>query len=294
MTASTSFREIARYILLHLRRSQAARPEPTLGQPDTPPAPIVSLTTIPSRIGRLRPALNSLLDQSLRPARIYLAVPTHSRREGRAYAIPEWLRRYPLVTILAAEKDWGPATKLIPALRCHEADPDRAILAVDDDNVYPRRFIETFARYARELPDAALSLRGWPIPESRRWKDSREFLGTQITSPVETDVITGCGGILVRPRFFAPAFFDSSTAPPQAFFVDDLWISGHLARKGIRKYVIPYAEGHIYLPSLATLFGPALDKTANRTGLNNDALIDHFRRDWRSLACADKGKEGTG
>lgn len=283
MAASTSIREIARYALLHLRRSPAAAGSPL--------APIVSLTTIPSRIGRLRPALNSLQDQTLRPARIYLALPAYSRREERPYAVPEWLRRHPLVTILASPKDWGPATKLIPALRRHENDPDRAILAVDDDNVYPRRFIETFARYARELPDAALSLRGWPMPESLRWQESREFTGAQITAPVETDVITGCGGVLVRPRFFDPAFFDYAPAPPQAFFVDDIWISGHLARKGIRKYVIPLAEGHVYLPSLAVLFGPALDRTANKTGLNNDTVIDYFRADWR---LPSRGTDGEG
>src|SRR5512145_1408335 len=98
MAVSTPLREIARYVLLHLRR-------PPVVAPSGQGAPVVSLTTIPSRIGRLRPALNSLLDQTLRPARIYVALPARSRREARPYTVPPWLGRYPLVTILGSERD---------------------------------------------------------------------------------------------------------------------------------------------------------------------------------------------
>jgi hypothetical protein len=279
MLAAKWIPEITRYILLHLRRFPAA--VHLAGGSDPCPSVVVSLTTIPSRIGRILPTINSLLSQTVRPRRIFLAVPDYSLRERRAYEIPEALRSHQLVTILPSERDWGPITKLIPALRHGESAPDDPILAVDDDNIYPKRFIETFVHYARELPDAALSLRGWPIPPTFRWKDSREFKGTGIAAPVQTDVITGCGGILVRPRFFGPDFFACHEAPPQAFFNDDIWISGHLARRNVPKYVIPFAGACIYLPSRASLFGPALDKNENRTGINNDVLIEYFRSDWR-------------
>ena len=242
---------------------------------------VVSLTTVPSRIARILPALNSLLDQTVIPDRIFVALPSHSTRERTGYVVPDELHANPRVTVLPSCRDWGPATKVIPALLRMADTPDAAILAVDDDNVYPRTFVETFRRFATLLPDAALSLRGYAVPTSRRWRDCREFPGTKITAPARTDIVQGCGGILVRPRFFDADFLDYAAAPSEAFFVDDIWISGHLARRGIARYVVPFSGAFIYLPSLATFSGSALDWGVNRSGRNNDVLMDHFSADWR-------------
>jgi hypothetical protein len=273
-------REWIRYVRLHGRTRLLPGVTPPAAENKEASGIIVSMTTIPGRINKIFPAINSLMDQALKPDRIYLSVPSHSRRENRTYIVPEGLLNHPLVKVVPADRDWGPATKLIPVLMNKETTPDGMILAVDDDNIYPHAFLSTFRHYARILPHAALSLRGWHIPASRRWKDSREFTGVQISTPVKTNVVTGCGGILVRPCFFDEAFFDYDKAPPQAFFVDDIWISGHLARRNIPKYVLPFSGSFIYIPTLATLSGLALDRTENRTGENNDTMIDYFKAFW--------------
>jgi hypothetical protein len=277
-------RECCRFVNLHRRFSLlGAGVQPA--DPGAGPAGIVvTLSTLPSRIGKILPALNSLLDQTVMPDRIFISLPPFSRREQKAYDVPEGLRNHPVVTLLPAERDWGPATKLIPVLRHFEKSPETAILAVDDDNVYPRTFLATFLRYATAIPDAAFSLRGCSIPVSRRWKDCREFKGSQLTSPAPTDIIEGCGGILVRPRFFDADFFDYAKAPPEAFFVDDIWISGHLARRSIPKYVLPFSGAFVYLPSLTTFSGTALDRGENRSGKNNDVMIDYFGAYWGSAS----------
>ncbi len=272
--------ELYRYASLHVRSLShyAAR---YLRKPASAKADIiVTLTTIPSRIEKIYPALKSIMDQTMAPRRIYLAIPPFSVREQKEYKIPEALVNCPAIQIIDAQKDWGPASKLIPALIHSETKPDDIILAVDDDNIYPAEFLETFWQYSQKLPDAALSLRGWPMPRSLRWKDSREFKGTEISQPVLTDVITGCGGIMVKPKFFDAGFFAYDGAPKQAFFVDDIWICGNLARRNIPKYVIPFRGRYVYLPSLTALAGPALDHDENKTGGNNDAVIDYFRSYW--------------
>ena len=274
--------ELFRFLRLHLHRglrAPAARRPSKAGGPGTSGL-VVTLTTLPGRIEKILPALNSLLDQTVPPDRIFLALPAFSRREQKAYAVPEGLGNHPTVTLLPVDRDWGPATKVIPVLRHYESAPDTMILAVDDDNVYPKTFLSTFLRYATAVPGAAFSLRGCSIPPSRRWRDCREFKGSEITSPALTDVIEGCGGILVRPRFFDADFFDYAKAPAEAFFVDDIWISGHLARRGIPKYVLPFSGAFVYLPSLTTFSGPALDREENRSGKNNNVMIDHFRAYW--------------
>jgi hypothetical protein len=230
---------------------------------------------------KIYPALKSIMDQTMPPRRIYLAVPPFSIREQKAYSIPEALYNCPAVQIIEAEKDWGPATKLIPALTHPEIRPDDSILVIDDDQICPARFLETFRQYAQKLPDTALSLRGWTMPRSLRWKDCRHFKGTSISRPTSAEVINGCGGILVKPKFFTDDFFDYDTAPRQAFFVDDIWISGNLAKRGIPRYVVPFNGYYAYLPSLSTLFSSALNMGENRGGGNDEAVIRHFRPYWK-------------
>ena len=56
---------------------------------------IVSLSTLPDRIGRLQPTLESLLTQSRLPDEIVLAIPKFSIRQRREYELPEYLSRVP-------------------------------------------------------------------------------------------------------------------------------------------------------------------------------------------------------
>ncbi len=273
--------ELYRYAALHVR-SLEDYTKRYLDKPQKAKADItISLSTIPSRIEKIYPALKSLMDQTMPPRRIYLAIPPFSIREKKAYSIPETLRNCPAIQIIDAKKDWGPATKLIPALRHPSTKPDDIILTADDDNIYPAEFVETFWQYSQKLPDAALSLRGAPMSRTVRWNDCRAFKGTAISQPAAVEIITGCGGIMVKPKFFAAEFFDYDQAPMQAFFVDDIWVSGNLARNGISRYVIPFRGSYVYLTSLTTLSGPALDKCENRGGGNDDAVMDYFRPYWK-------------
>src|SRR6478752_2815369 len=101
---------------------------------------IVSLSTVPDRINNLRPTIRSLLNQTRPPDEIVLAIPEFSIREKRPYVVPKYLLRLPRVRILHCVKDWGPATKFIPAVR-EELAAGRyssLIMVVDDDRIYPR------------------------------------------------------------------------------------------------------------------------------------------------------------
>ena len=51
---------------------------------------IASLTTIPSRIDRIRPVLDSLRNQTVPVERIEINVPDVCVRTGETYVIPEW------------------------------------------------------------------------------------------------------------------------------------------------------------------------------------------------------------
>ena len=91
LRATAWLREGVRVITLH-RRSYLAEPkrQPASGVKALPRI-VVTLSTLPGRIDKIFPALNSLLDQTLMPKQIILAIPEYSRREQKAYMIPDAL-----------------------------------------------------------------------------------------------------------------------------------------------------------------------------------------------------------
>lgn len=240
------------------------------------PRIVVSLSTLPSRIGRLVPVLNSLIDQDLPADEIVLALPQVSRREKVRYTIPDFIRESSAVTVLEGERDWGPATKLIPAL-LREQRPDTLIVAVDDDNVYPRNMISSFAAAAKAQPGAALCYRGWVVPPSLDYKQKRVRFATTVSRPMDVDIITGTWGFMVQPDFFDDGVTDYSGYPDAAFFVDDIWFSGHLARRGIPRVLFPAAD-----PPISTLASVvnALGVVENADGAKDNAVLGAFEPYW--------------
>ena len=202
---------------------------------------IVSLSTVPERIGNLGPTIRSLLRQTRPPDEIVLAIPEFSIREQRPYAVPKHVSRWPRMRVLHCQKDWGPATKFIPIVR-EELAAGRGntlIMVVDDDRIYPRDALETYLHYNKQLPDAALCFRGAAMPRDLDWRHAKMIRASELRQPQPAAVITGCGSYLIQPRFFDESLWDYSQAPKGAFYMDDIWISGCLARRNVKRYVVP-------------------------------------------------------
>jgi len=202
---------------------------------------IASLSTLPDRIGNLAPTIRSLLGQTRPPDEIVITVPEFSSRQQKAYVVPKYLAQFPRLRILRCGKDWGPATKFIPVIQEELAAGrgDTLILVVDDDRTYPRDALEIYLCYSVELPNATLCFRGAPMPSDLKWRRPKLARADRLREPKKVAVITGCGSYLVQPRFFDAQLWDYSSAPPGAFYMDDIWISGCLDRRGVKKYVVP-------------------------------------------------------
>ena len=242
---------------------------------------IVSLSTLPGRIGRLRPTLESLLAQTRTPDEIVLAVPTFSIRQGRTYAIPSDLTRMPRLRILHCETDWGPATKFIAVVKDELAAgrDDTLIMVVDDDRIYPRNSVALYLHYNAQLPDAALCFRGGPIPRSLNWRHCKIEYGVNLRTPKPTAVITGCGSYLIQPRFFNASLWDYSAAPEGAFYMDDMWISGCLERHGVQKYIIPASD--MMRTALRQLGTMTLHDVPKGRRHHNNQTIEFFSESWK-------------
>jgi Glycosyl transferase family 2 len=253
------------------------------GRKSDDPRVIVSLSTVPDRIENLRPTIRSLLKQTRPPDEIVLAIPEFSVRERRPYVVPKYILRLPRVRVLHCPEDWGPATKFIGAIQDELAAgrENTLIMVVDDDRLYPRDALETYLYYSEQLPNAALCFRGAAMPSTLDWDDAKMIYGRDLREPCPVAVITGCGSYIVRPRFFDRSLWDYSGAPSVAFYIDDIWISAWLSRRGVKRYVIPASAMMRSVRRQRRTV--SLNKIRGRQKLNNE-IIAFFRDAWDVFA----------
>jgi hypothetical protein len=244
---------------------------------------IASLSTVPDRIDNLRPTIRSLLKQTRPPDEIVLAIPEFSLRERRPYVVPKYISRLPRVRVLRCREDWGPATKFIAAIQDELAQgrENTLIMMVDDDRLYPRDALETYLYYSEQLPNAALCFRGAAMPSSLDWDDAKMIYAKDLRQPRPVAVITGCGSYLIQPRFFDESLWDYSAAPQIAFYIDDIWISAWLSRRGVKRYVVPASAMMRSVSRQRRTV--SLNKIRGRQKLNNETIA-FFRDAWDVFA----------
>jgi len=113
---------------------------------------VVSLTTIPSRLGNLDKVLDALIDgQTVQPDVVYLNVPLVFGRTGEVYDLSKLEYSNPRLKILRCD-DYGPVTKILPALEAEHGNKRTVILYTDDDAIPPPDFIEQYVLQGLEKP----------------------------------------------------------------------------------------------------------------------------------------------
>lgn len=248
----------------------------------TPHRVIISMTTTPFRIQHLHYSLLSLLDQSRRVDQINLCIPYHMKRSGLPYNIPEHLESLENIKIIRCQ-DSGPITKLLPSLSAEHNNPDTKIIYLDDDRIYGYTTVEDLVAASEKYPNFAICNWGWKIPSDRNFVTHDRFPHIAFEYLFDSgfvDIIEGCEGCLVKPKFFNQSLYESHKAPPEVFFVDDIWISGNLALNLIPRYRIPLKLSARGLPKFPR---PSQDKplhSLNYNGHNNNIAIKYFENYW--------------
>ncbi|WP_425051670.1 glycosyltransferase family 2 protein [Psychromarinibacter sp. S121] len=275
-----------------------------------PPLRLITLTTIPPRFAEIGGALRSMLNQRRPADRVELYVPRRYRRfpdyDGSVPEVPEG------VTIVRPDEDFGPASKVLHAVRAHRGE-NVEILFGDDDRLYRPDWSSVFYDARRDRPDDAIAPISWaademftsdqrdrPQPQAQRANKAMDLpyqvksalhsvasaLGyrgegpshAHIRTPGYRDIFQGYGGVLVRPSFFDDDVFD---IPPVLWSVDDIWLSGMLAKAGTR----------IWAP--AGIKGPRLLSNHDRAPLYQ-AVLDGADRRTADRQCFDYMRETYG
>lgn len=114
------------------------------------------MTSIPSRLAEVPHILDGI-DTSL-VKKILVALPERFERTGQTYTIPHALQNNSLVHIIRSDQDYGPITKLLPALSYIEkVDPQAILIIIDDDHFYPRGMVHEYAYALWQSPRQAFS-----------------------------------------------------------------------------------------------------------------------------------------
>ncbi len=192
--------------------------------------PIISMTTIPSRVGKIAPALESLVAQGLQ---VHVYLPEYCARTGE-YMHEAWhvLAKYAGTGVhVRMVPDVGPATKLLYAL----AEGHDAIITADDDVCYGDGWAQGLIEAAEQNPGSVVCYRGRVVPKgSKRYKESRIIEAPKKLTPCH--IVTGVHGALYRSSFFGDSLRRECYETPMN---DDIVFSAHLERRGIPRLVIP-------------------------------------------------------
>ena len=139
---------IVRYLQLHVKGSE----EFVEGYNSLPKASgervVLSLAPTAEQLTKIRPTLNSILDQTVRVDQIALVVP-----EGHEDRVPAYVTE--IANVFPAGRDYGLGTRLIPIL-LREKECGTTIIGLESDVVYGKDFIEFITDEAETNPGSVL------------------------------------------------------------------------------------------------------------------------------------------
>lgn len=241
---------------------------------------IISLTTIPSRINDIEPVLNSLVNQSVKPDKVYINVPKKYNRFKEVIEEPSFIKEKfsDKVELFYIDQDYGPASKFIGSLFNKEIKKEDILVITDDDVVKTKTWLKM-------LLD--------------------NHLDNRVTSFVErqlgNEIIWGYLGYIFKRKLFNLSeileFFNKVKS--ECYLVDDHWFTGFCHYKKIMIYNIP-----VNINDINNLFvhGGSKESLVNIGGYNSRGPVsDRCRRIikknyntefpfWCCLGCCKFGK----
>jgi hypothetical protein len=235
---------------------------------------IASMTTIPSRIDRIRPVLDSILAQSVATRHIEMNIPFFCVRTEEPYVIPDWLQTMKDVHIHRTE-DYGAITKVAPTLLRHRHDQDTYIWSVDDDCAYPSNQLELLYLWLRKDEHRILTRHGG----NARPDGSIQF----IYGDGEVSMFEGFGGVLYPPGCIAEDFADyvrMTSENAECRISDDVVLSFYFNSRGIPIFIHNRPTDAVpFLPTGWQSYSDEKDALRQQ----NDGHLERYKRVYEHL-----------
>ena len=213
----------------------------------------VSLSTIPQRIKNLSTSVESLLNQTQKPDKIFVNIPFKYRRFSETIE-HEQIPKFDNSTVeITRCEDSGPGTKLLGSLK--KLEKNSLLILADDDQTYEDYMIEKFFYFYSKAPNNAYSFYVHPLGNFGIGQGADGFA-------INTNHLNGI------QNFYDKVVKDYK----ELFLYDDLWISfflyffkknkilslqGHLQKDNEGKQSLIYKK-HIVTPGLVSAYGKNL------------------------------------
>ena len=166
----------------------------------------ISISTIPPRLKNLNESVNSLLNQTKKPDKIFVNIPYKYKRFSETIEdnqIPKF--DSDIVEVTRCE-DCGPGTKLLGSL--NKLKKNSLVILADDDHVYEDYMIEKFLYFYSKAPNNAYSFYVHPLENFPVGQGADGFA-------INTNHLKGVKN-----------FYDKVAKDYKELFLhDDLWIS---------------------------------------------------------------------
>ena len=170
----------------------------------------MSFTTSPLRINLIKPMIDSILNQTRKPDFFVLNIPKVFSRTGKSYNIPNFIKNNNNITVNVVERDYGPATKVIPTIQfVKEKNLDLAntrIIYVDDDIKQLPDMIKTFLMYSNN-EKVILGTSGFDFKFITNRSNMLRLI-PQRQHLRSVSIIEGYGAVCLSPNVFKEDFMD--------------------------------------------------------------------------------------
>jgi len=166
----------------------------------------VSLTTIPPRLKNLDKSIESLLNQTQKPDKIFINIPSTYKRFSETIKNNEIPKFSSGIVEITRCEDCGPGTKLLGSLE--KLKKDSLVILADDDNTYENYMIEKFFYFYSMTPNNAYSFYVHPLGNFGVGQGADGFA-------INTNYLSGI------KNFYDIVVKDYK----ELFLYDDLWIS---------------------------------------------------------------------
>tara|TARA_B100001179_G_scaffold210529_1_gene177207 strand:- start:103 stop:834 length:732 start_codon:yes stop_codon:yes gene_type:complete len=213
----------------------------------------VSLTTIPPRLKNLDKSIESLLNQTQKPDKIFINIPSTYKRFSETIKNNEIPKFSSGIVEITRCEDCGPGTKLLGSLE--KLKKDSLVILADDDNTYENYMIEKFLYFYSKGPQNAYSFYVHPLGNFGIGQGADGFA-------INTNYLKGI-----------KIFYDKIVRDyKELFLYDDLWISyflyffkknkilslqEHLKKNSDGKSNLIY-KTHIVASGLVSMYGETL------------------------------------
>ncbi len=193
---------------------------------------VVSFTTSPCRISKIKIMIDSILNQTRKPDYFVLNIPKIFPRTGESYDIPEFIKDNDDITVNVIDRDYGPATKVIPTIQfIKEKNLDLSntrIIYVDDDIKQLPNMISTFLKYSVDK-NIILGTSGFIF--KRSLQNNNEINAVALKNHLQhVSIIEGYGAVCLSPEVFRSDFmnyFNSLSNIKSCLLSDDVVLSNY-------------------------------------------------------------------